>query len=81
MNAIGTPLTDLINSGNDPIVVNCILEIDATSESGGHASKYQIKPEGGECTAGTRRDGPTRLARPTCQARTGTENDSSSLFS
>ena len=50
MNAIGTPLTDLINSGTDPIVVNGILNIDATAESEGHVNKHQMNPEDGERT-------------------------------
>ena len=43
-------------------------------------SKHQIQPEDGNEQADTGRDCRTRLARPNSQARTGTGNNSFSLF-
>ena len=56
--------------------------MDAAAELGRNpVSKDQIQPEYGDEQAGAGRDGWTRLARPSSQARTGTGECSFSLFS
>ena len=56
--------------------------LDAAAEIGRNpASKHQSKPEYGVEQADAVRECQTRLVRPNSQARTGTGNYSSSLFS
>ena len=56
--------------------------MNAAAEIGRNpVSKHQIQPECGDEQAGAGRDCRTRLARPNCQARTGTGKYSFSLFS
>ena len=56
--------------------------MDAAAEPGRNpVSKHQVQPEYGDEQADAGRDCRTRLARPNSQARTGTGNNSFSLFS
>ena len=77
MNAIGTQLRDLINSGLTQwrlAVLNIIM--DAAAEIGRNPVCKHMDEQ-----ADARRDCPTRLARPNSQARTRTGKRSFSLFS
>ena len=75
MNAIGTQLRDLINSGLTRwrMVVLKKKTVDAATEIGRNpVSKHQIKPEYGDEQADAGRDCRSRLAGLNSQARTGT---------
>ena len=75
MNAIGTQLRDPINSGLTRwhmAVLN--IYMGAAAELGRNpVSKHQIQLEFGDEQADAGRHCGTRLARPSSQARTGTE--------
>ena len=74
MNAIGTQLRDLINSGLTRWRMAVINEsMDAAAElQRNPISKLQIQPEYGDEQADAGRDRRTRLARPNSKARTRT---------
>ena len=74
MNAIGTQLRDLINSGLTRWRMAVINEyMDAAAELGRNpVSKHQIQSEYGDEQADAGRDCRTRVARPNLQARTRT---------